>query len=436
MKKKIYLICAVFLLSSSSFATNGDNLIGIGSASRAMGGIGTGMPVGPIDSIFRNPAWMPFYNTKNFFLSFGGILFMPRVKTSAYATLDADEATPGGAVRLQTAGRVKSRADAFIVPEVGILYKVSERLAVGVGAFGVSGMGVDFRGKDPLLSQMRTNFQFMRITPTVAYRVNEFFAVGAGLHVAWGSLDVGATLCAFQDADGDGLPSPSRCWNAGGGQSQDIGLGFNLGVALRWKERFFAGLMYQSPVSMTYERVFDSDGDGRFEDMKLEQPQEVGFGAGAKVSERLKVGVDLRWIDWSGAEGYGDFDWRDQWVVAVGAEFKATPSLLLRAGWNWGRSPLRERSSLSYAPSVRVPDLKAPFSPYQVYWMNLVGFPAVAEHHLTLGLGWKVNPNFTLDLSYVYAFPSTVDAEGVGGASGVSARMYQHSLGVGLNWSF
>jgi len=121
-------------------------------------------------------------------------------------------------------------------------------------------------------------------------------------------------------------------------------------------------------------------------------------------------------------------------VVAVGAEFKATPSLLLRAGWNWGRSPIKDQSSLSYAPSVRIPDLKAPFSPYQVYWMNLVGFPAVAEHHLTLGLGWKVNPNFTLDLSYVYAFPSTVEAEGVGGASGV--RMFQHSLGVGLNWSF
>ena len=62
MKKKILLL-AVFA-SAVAFATNGDDLIGVTPNSEAMGGIGTGMPVGSVDSIFRNPAWM---NTvKNF----------------------------------------------------------------------------------------------------------------------------------------------------------------------------------------------------------------------------------------------------------------------------------------------------------------------------------------------------------------------------------
>jgi len=433
MKKKLLSLGVILALAPFTFATNGDNLIGIGPASRGMGGIGTGMPVGPIDSIFRNPAWMPYYNTKKFFLSFGGILFMPTVKVSSRGAIE----TNSGIVPVSTNGRVKSRADTFIVPEVGIVHKVNEKLAVGIGAFGVSGMGVDFRDKDPALANMHTTFQFMRITPTVAYKINEMVSVGAGLHIAWGSLDVGAVLCA--DTNGNLVPEANQCWNAGGGQSQDFGIGFNVGVALNFGDFIYAGFMYQSPVSMKYKNVFDSDGNGEFEDMKLEQPQEVGLGVGVKPLENLKVGLDIRWIDWSGTDGYGDFDWEDQWVFAVGLEYKPTDKLALRVGWNYGKTPIRDRDNLNPNPLTsqnNIPDFARPFSDYEVYWFNLVGFPAIAEHHLTLGLNWKVTPNFDIDFSYVYALPSTVTATAQGGGAEVSAKMYQHSLGVGLNWSF
>jgi len=85
MKKKALLVVALLGLSGSSLATNGDNLIGVSPASRGMGGIGVGMPVGPTDTIFRNPAWMSYY--KGFNLSFGGILFMPKVKAKVIPPL-------------------------------------------------------------------------------------------------------------------------------------------------------------------------------------------------------------------------------------------------------------------------------------------------------------------------------------------------------------
>ncbi|MEJ7619467.1 MAG: aromatic hydrocarbon degradation protein, partial [Aquificaceae bacterium] len=56
--KKAIALTALLGIAGLSFATNGDNLIGVSPASRGMGGIGVGMPVGPTDSIFRNPAWM------------------------------------------------------------------------------------------------------------------------------------------------------------------------------------------------------------------------------------------------------------------------------------------------------------------------------------------------------------------------------------------
>lgn len=76
--KRFLLGTAIFAASGLAFATNGDNLIGVSPASRGMGGIGVGMPVGPTDTIFRNPAWMNQY--KGFNVSFGGIIFMPEVK--------------------------------------------------------------------------------------------------------------------------------------------------------------------------------------------------------------------------------------------------------------------------------------------------------------------------------------------------------------------
>ncbi len=449
MKKKLIILGSLLSLTPLTFATNGDNLIGIGPASRGMGGIGTGMPVGPIDSIFRNPAWLPYYNTKKFFVSFGGILFMPNVKVSSKMLVDDNPLAPSRGMYMGTQGRVKSDSDMFLVPEVGIVHKINEKLAVGIGAFGVSGMGVDFRDKQlaemppgsgyytNALSKMHTTFQFMRLTPTIAYKVNEMVSIGAALHIAWGSLDVGAEMCAFGDTDGDMLPSPVRCWNASGGQSQDFGIGASVGIAINFGDFVYGGLYYQTPVSMTYKNVFDSNGDGKYEDMKLQQPQEFAVGIGVKPLENLKLGLDVRWIDWSGADGYGDFDWEDQWVFGVGVEYKPIDKLALRAGWNYGKTPIRDKSNLDpMTPKNSVPNLDAKFSDFQLYWFNLVGFPAIAEHHLTLGFNWKIAPNFDIDFSYVYAFKSDVTATAAMGAGEVSAKMYQHSIGVGLNWSF
>ncbi len=439
MKKKLAVLGSLLALAPLALATNGDNLIGIGPASRGMGGIGTGMPVGPIDSIFRNPGWLPYYNTKKFFVSFGGILFMPtvRVSSSGYIQNNAGD-TP---IPVSTNGRVKSRADMFLVPEVGIVHKINKRLAVGIGAFGVSGMGVDFRDKNPVLANMHTTFQFMRLTPAIAYKINKIISVGVALHIAWGSLDMGAELCADSPADTDPIPEANNCWNASGGQSQDFGIGASIGIALNFGDFIYGGLYYQTPVSMKYKNVFNSDNDmidpnNRYEDLKLQQPQEVAFGVGVKPLENLKLGLDIRWIDWSGTNGYGDFDWENQWVFAVGVEYTPIDNLALRAGWNYGKSPIRSKDNLPVNDQNNIPDLAAPFSTYSIYWFNLVGFPAIAEHHLTLGLNWKVTPNFDIDLSYVYALSNTETATAIGGAAEVSAKMYQHSIGIGLNWSF
>jgi long-chain fatty acid transport protein len=407
--RKAILVSALLGAVGISFATNGDNLIGVSPASRGMGGIGVGMAVGPTDTIFRNPAWMTYY--KGFNMSFGGILFFPEVK----AKFNNASAT--------------SQSKMFVVPEVGIVHQINDKLSFGIGAFGVSGMGVDYRNKDQLLANMHTTLQFMRIIPAIAYKVNDAISVSGAVHLAYGSLDMGATLCTNPN-------NPTTCWNAGGGQSQTYGIGAQLGIAYNMGDFVYAGLTYQSPVNMTYKRVFDSNGNGQFEDLKLTQPQELAFGVGVKPMDNLKVGMDIRWINWKNAKGYKEFQWKDQWVIGLGGEFKPMQKLALRAGYNYGKSPIRGGAKNPMNDN-NIPNFVASFSDFQIAWFNLVGFPAITEHHITLGLGYEFTKNFSIDLAYKHAFNKKVSAtDNAGMGMSVEAQNAQNAISVGLNWKF
>jgi long-chain fatty acid transport protein len=401
--RKVILASALLSAVGISFATNGDNLIGVSPASRGMGGIGVGMPVGPTDSIFRNPAWMTYY--KGFNLSFGGILFFPEVKAKTNFNLRTGVPAP-------TPASATSESKMFVVPEVGIVHQINDKLTFGIGAFGVSGMGVDYRNKDPLLNNANTNLQFMRIIPTLAYKVNDAISVSGAVHLAYGSLDMGA------------------------GQSQTHGIGAQLGVAYNRGDFVYAGLTYQSPVNMTYKRVLDTNNDNVFEDLKLTQPQELAFGVGVKPMDNLKVGMDLRWINWKNAKGYKEFQWNDQWVIGLGGEFKPTQKLALRAGYNYGKSPIRGGAK-NPLNANNIPNFADPFSDFRIAVLNLIGFPAITEHHITLGLGYEFTKNFGIDLAYKHAFNKKVSAtDNMNLGLSMEAQNAQNAISVGLNWKF
>ena len=428
MRKLVGAVITSAVVASTALATNGDNMIGVSPASRAMGGLGTGICLEPTDSIFRNPGWLA--RQEGFNVSFGGILFLPHVKGRYKGSVFGDT------------GYVTSDADTFTIPEIAITNQISDNLVIGIGAYGVSGMGVDYRSKQLVLgpdgkyhnglAKMHTSLQFMRIVPAVGYKVNEKLAIGGALHLAWGSLDLGAEM--GYDNDGDGVPG--TFWNAGGGQSQTYGIGASIGINYKPVPNVCLGAYYQTGVKMKYKNVFDSNNDGKFEDLKLEQPQEASVGIGWRPIPELKVGFDVRWINWSDADGYKQFKWKDQWVFAVGGEYMVTPKLALRAGYNYGKSPIREKSNLNVRNRNTIPDFASPFPDYNVEWFNLIGFPAIAEHHVTFGFGYHFTEHFTLNVSYVHAFEKKVESTALGGQLLAGAKNAQDSIGVSLDWNF
>ncbi len=188
---------------------------------------------------------------------------------------------------------------------------------------------------------------------------------------------------------------------------------------------------------MKYKYVFDTNNDSIYEDLKLTQPQEVAIGLGYEVTPELKVGLDLRWINWADADGYKQFGWKDQTVVAIGGEYKVNQSLKLRAGYNYGKSPIRSNPP----NNANIPNL-GPMPGGNIQWFNLIGFPAISEHHISLGGSYQFNKNFAIDLAYVHAFekkvesnvdlqmgPTTVPAT-------VGAKNAQNEVGIALRWTF
>jgi len=151
----------------------------------------------------------------------------------------------------------------------------------------------------------------------------------------------------------------------------------------------------------------------------LALPQQVGLGvAWSGLADRLTLSTDGRWINWADASGYSDFGWEDQWTVGVGAQYELIDNkLTVRAGYNYGKNPLRTQS-------------------FNQDVMSIIGFPAIVEHHLGLGLGYQINDAFVVNIAWVHAFENTMSSSSPDGMAGIESSLSEDTIDVGLTWRF
>jgi long-chain fatty acid transport protein len=382
------LVVAVLILclggAGAALATNGDNMIGISPIANSMGGVGIAAPQDAISAVFANPAAMcfgPYCPATE--ANFAGTLFMPHIEATVIA--------PGAGVPNATA---HSETKVFVIPSVGFSMPLTDKAPFwrfGLGAFGTSGLGVDYRDTaldSPAVAGKFTNLQIMKFAPAIAVQPTDQLSLGLAAHIDYGMLDLER------------------------GTSQNFGLGAQVGMIYKVTDQASVGLTYVSPQNVDHKHVVDFEQDGTLDTLKLESPQQVGIGfAYSLLDYKLLLGLDLKWINWSGANGYGDFDWEDQWVVAVGAQYKVTPKLTLRAGYNYGNNPVKEHAITPGFANIQGHIIPAiAFEEFRI-----VGFPAFVEHHLTVGGGYQFTPRLSAQLGYMHAFAKTVTETGRAG---------------------
>jgi long-chain fatty acid transport protein len=382
------LIALSLVTSTMLHATNGDNLIAVGTKARGMGGVSIAMSHGA-ESGITNPALITSVESSE--IGFGGTVFMPDVKTTFEGDME-----------------YTSDADLSLIPGVSIAHKVDNNWYVGIGMWGTAGMGTDYSdAANPMSANnlnMVTNLQLMQFAVPIAYKT-EGLSLAVAPVVQYGNLDINYDMTVI-----GGGP-------VGAGIAQDFGFGYNLGLAYEVGNGLTLGAMYKSSIEMSYDNQL-STATGPFVMMgifpapmadDLEQPEEYGVGFAYEMGQHT-FAFDYKKIKWSEAKGYKDFGWEDSDVYAVGYQYTEN-EWTVRLGYN------RASSAVVELPNA---DTVAPYAALNFF--NLLGFPATVEEHYTVGASYEFTNSFSVDLAYVYS-PETTDTFDISalGAYGIAS---------------
>ena len=423
MKKtiKLAVVAAVALSTTSAFATNGVNLMGIGAKSRAMGGTGVAQYQGA-ESGFNNPALLGY--SKGHEVSIAGTYFAPDVSLEQSDSLNFG---PGGAPQK---GTDTSAAGASMLPAISLAVKATDNFAWGLALYGVAGMGVDYTNaatgtpdNQTLAGGSNDNWLVMRFAVPLAYTTHGF-SIGVAPIIQYGLLSVPS------------MGSQTGGAHSTGGVASNLGYGFELGAAYTISG-VTIGADYKSAISQQYKNVFNSNiqsnpsgspVNNNVQD-KLATPASMGLGVSWNIFDTGNtVAFDYKLIQYGSADGLKDFGWDDQNVFALGYEYKAD-IWAVRAGYNYGKQPINT-------------DVASNGSNQELVMGSLIQFPGVTESHYTIGGSYNFSKMTSLDLAYVYATGSA-DADiafpnGMGGmqTSNIKATNNQSSLTAAVNFNF
>jgi long-chain fatty acid transport protein len=117
-----------------------------------------------------------------------------------------------------------------------------------------------------------------------------------------------------------------------------------------------------------------------------------------------------------GAEGGAGFGWHDMTVYKAGFQYVANRDWTLRAGYSYGRQPIRDNEVL----------------------INILA-PGVMEHHLTAGVTRAIRKSQAIHLAIVRALSASVSGPNnldVPDQQSIELRMDQWELELGYSFGF
>lgn len=358
MMKKNYIAAGavgatLFGLSQGALATNGDQMLGVTATQWGMAGAVVAAPQ-DAGTVMTNPAGLAELGMKEVRFDMGfGSLNPPR-KANGY----------------------ESDSDYYLIPSGAVAFNVNDRLYLGMGMAGLSGMGVDFPDISPMAGNQAvvTTKQFYKIAPGFGYKVSDRLSVGAALNIDYQSL-------AIHNASFT-LP-----------QNQVYGYGITAGLIWHVNDKVQIGASWVSKQNMDEFKWNTTAGTYR---MTMDGPEQFALGLAFRPAAGTLVEADIKRIRFSEVLGSVpfqtpagastmNFGWDDQTVYAIGVQKEIDPKTTLRAGFNYGKSPIGPE------------DVK-----------NNIGSLAVTEKHLSLGVTRQLSDKVSGSLSYVRAFHNDV----------------------------
>jgi long-chain fatty acid transport protein len=432
---KIAALVAIAAASGSAFATNGYFSHGYGIKAKSMGGVGIALPQDSLAAA-TNPAGMAMVGDR---MDFGLDLFSP-IRTATWTATNGAYSRP-----LED---YKSGKNLFAIPEFGYNKMLGWDMAVGINVYGNGGMNTDY-GKIVIsgaTTNTYSNLEQMFIAPTFAWKINKDHSIGVSLNMVFQNFEARG-LESFASSTPGQIQSSSPGDVTNRGKDTSRGVGLKLGWTGQVSPGVTLGATYQAKTRMSkfdkYKGLFAQQG-------RFDIPETYGFGIAFKPNDKLMLAADVVQINYGavksianngdqfpaiagtllGSENGSGFGWGNQTVYKLGMSYQYAPNLTLRAGFNYGKTPLKSTQT----------------------FFNILA-PATVENHLTMGATWALADKSELTLSYVRAFEKKVTGVftgnggcstgmGCGGSAAqivghpVDLKMYQNSLGIAYGMKF
>lgn len=465
------LAAALALAQAPAWATNGYFMPGYGFRSMGMGGVGIAYGVDSL-SIVANPA--NIVNT-GMRADMGMAVFKAkRYAKMGDSAATFDDCSGGYVPGLNCNpgfffdSSSTSNREYFLMPEMGMTMNLTESLHAGI-AFVPNG------GGGTVYPENFFNFQFggLKDTPgagdpvggelmqllvpvTVGYKINENHSVGVALDLAvqrfrmYGLESFAAFTAKYN------VPISA---DAAHMTDQGFDYSYGAGVKLGWlgefmDDRLAVGLSYTSRTYMTkldkYRGLLAEQGD-------FDIPANYGVGIAYKPRKNLVFAADINKIEWSSIAALGNrgpgsslltgpypgagqtraingipaagsgltspystgndlgmgFGWEDQVVYKIGVNWGINERLQLRAGYNFGRTP--------------IPDDQLTFNTL---------LPVTTEKHYTVGFTYKATEELEITGTYMHAPMTSQQSpnlrQNVVGA--VDIGMEQNMVALSLGW--
>jgi len=391
------LIVGVFALllcccGQSAFAVdNGVSKLELPDAAAVgMGGAYTG-DAGRPSAVYYNPAGITQMDTAE--VSAGITFLQPQIE---YKPI--------------TGNSIEMNRDDYIFPNVYVTTPVyKDKLFVGLGENSNFGLGNDWSGKGPMsftdLYMSKDSISNQDYMLVGAYKLNDQLSFGVG------AIDDQSTVEDYKLIDQHDGTFANALFKA-----DDNAWGYTLATMYKLNDQNQFGLTYKSPIQHTYTgdvylqgmdttlgllQAFGGNTSATTKAVtKLTLPQSVTLGYSVKPINKLKINFDLEWTDWShtkqltttfpnatptqqGLLGFDNptqpRDWTSVWAESIGAEYSLTDTFRVRGGYAHHQSP--------------VPELN----------LDTEFFDSDSNAY-TVGFGYDITKNLTIDIGYVAVF--------------------------------
>ncbi|MCC7430926.1 transporter [bacterium] len=423
MKSSKLLLTAIFSCSVTSLFAGGFQINEQGARQTGMVGTFVATANDP-SAVFYNPAGLVNLEGKQ--ISLGSTM------VSISNTFAGTDPSPGFGTK------AKAKTGYFFPSTFYYTQKINDKNAFGIGFFTPFGLGENWNEENYVgrFVLREIDLKTFYLNPTYAFRANEYLSIGVGLDFIWSHVFLSKQTAVGINPNNGEIVDAGLTEISG---TSDMAIGWNVGL-LSKIDKVRLGLSYKHEVTSEFK-----DGEAKFNitlpttdpfyavaksklvnqgaTTELTYPSTLTIGAAYQITENVSVEADWSFVQWSAFEKIDlKFDslptetipenYKDVWNLRFGAEWKTSEKFTVRYGYLYDRNPVPDESV-----SPLLPDSD--------------------RHNFSVGLGWKINENFNLDVAEMMVFANERNTNGKNRDNlNGEYRTFLNLVGLSLTYKF